>query len=238
MGYKVNATSKVYDFICKKLKEGEWQPGDKIWTEEELCRQLEVSRVAVRQAIGEFVTQGRLERKQGSGTFVTEKMPVSIITAPGYVFNKQELKDIITFRIGFETENLKLFMKKATFKDIACLEETLENMKNNRSRQDEFCRNDYLFHKIIADGTNNKFIRQINKLLNDVLESQQREINNIVGYDVGLEFHELILKYIKNNDEELAVLFMRRHLQAVADALEKHFEEVDRKNNSRDKKIQ
>lgn len=39
-------------------------------TERELCERFDVSRAAVRQAVGELVLEGRLRTRQGSGTFV------------------------------------------------------------------------------------------------------------------------------------------------------------------------
>jgi GntR family transcriptional regulator len=46
-------------------------PGEAIPSERELVRELGVSRVTVRQAIGDLVDAGRLEKSQGRGTYVT-----------------------------------------------------------------------------------------------------------------------------------------------------------------------
>lgn len=45
-------------------------PGDALPTERELAERFATSRTTVRQAIAELVVEGRLERVQGSGTFV------------------------------------------------------------------------------------------------------------------------------------------------------------------------
>ena len=47
------------------------RPGEAIPSERELVRELGVSRVIVRQAIGDLVDAGRLEKAQGRGTYVT-----------------------------------------------------------------------------------------------------------------------------------------------------------------------
>lgn len=52
------------------IEEGEWKPGDKIPSENELCDKFEVSRMTIRQAINNLVEQGYLYRKRGIGTFV------------------------------------------------------------------------------------------------------------------------------------------------------------------------
>src|SRR5215471_6050474 len=48
------------------------EPGALVPTERELTVQLETSRTTVRQALAELVGEGRLVRRQGSGTYVAE----------------------------------------------------------------------------------------------------------------------------------------------------------------------
>lgn len=48
------------------------EPGAPVPTERELSALLSTSRTAVRQAVGELVVEGRLVRRQGSGTYVAE----------------------------------------------------------------------------------------------------------------------------------------------------------------------
>lgn len=50
----------------------ELQPGSPVPTERELSAELETSRTTVRQALVELVAEGRLVRRQGSGTYVAE----------------------------------------------------------------------------------------------------------------------------------------------------------------------
>nr|HZE49504.1 GntR family transcriptional regulator [Jatrophihabitantaceae bacterium] len=48
------------------------EPGALVPTERELTVELATSRTTVRQALGELVGEGRLVRRQGSGTYVAE----------------------------------------------------------------------------------------------------------------------------------------------------------------------
>src|SRR5829696_6825346 len=49
---------------------GSWQPGSLICSERELMQAAGVSRATVRQAIGNLISEGLLERVHGRGTFV------------------------------------------------------------------------------------------------------------------------------------------------------------------------
>lgn len=55
------------DLIGRGLK-----PGDRLPSETELCREYDISRITVRQALDALVNEGAIERRQGSGTFVAE----------------------------------------------------------------------------------------------------------------------------------------------------------------------
>ncbi len=72
----MNTLLPVYYQIKQILKNsiinGEYQPGGKIPSENELAEQFRVSRLTARQAILQLVQEGFLVTKRGTGTFVTE----------------------------------------------------------------------------------------------------------------------------------------------------------------------
>lgn len=64
--------------LRRKIFEHEIGPGEALPSERDLCDILGASRVTVRKAIEQLTDEGLLTRRQGSGTFVTER-----IEAPG-----------------------------------------------------------------------------------------------------------------------------------------------------------
>ena len=58
--------------LQNRIDSGEWSPGSRIPTEQELCDEYEVSRITVRKAVSEMVKAGFLIKHQGKGTFVVE----------------------------------------------------------------------------------------------------------------------------------------------------------------------
>lgn len=62
--------------LLEEINSGRWQPGRKIPTEEELCREYNISKITVRQAILNLASEGYLLKIQGKGTFVASSLPV------------------------------------------------------------------------------------------------------------------------------------------------------------------
>ncbi|MBO6767658.1 MAG: GntR family transcriptional regulator [Erythrobacter sp.] len=67
-------STPLYLQIAANLKQhiiaGEWGVGEALPSERELCALTDASRVTVRKAIEELISEGLLVRRQGSGTFV------------------------------------------------------------------------------------------------------------------------------------------------------------------------
>lgn len=58
--------------IKEKIQQGVWKVGECIASEREITESYAVSRMTVRQALGELVQEGILKREKGKGTFVCE----------------------------------------------------------------------------------------------------------------------------------------------------------------------
>ena len=65
------AYMKIHDQIKKDIDEGSWKIGERLPSERDLAEEFEVSRMTLRQAISLLVEEGVLERRVGSGTFVS-----------------------------------------------------------------------------------------------------------------------------------------------------------------------
>lgn len=62
---------KIHDQIKKDIDEHRWAIGERLPSERDLAEQFAVSRMTLRQAVSLLVEEGVLERRVGSGTFVS-----------------------------------------------------------------------------------------------------------------------------------------------------------------------
>jgi len=59
-----------------QIGSGVWQLGQRIPSEDDLCKKYDVSKITVRQAIQNLVSDGYMTKIQGRGTFVTSVLPL------------------------------------------------------------------------------------------------------------------------------------------------------------------
>jgi GntR family transcriptional regulator len=63
---------QLKEALREQIENGAWVPGDRLPGEPELCRNFDVSRIVVRQALKELTYEGLIVRHKGRGTFVAE----------------------------------------------------------------------------------------------------------------------------------------------------------------------
>ena len=61
---------QVKTSILRRIETGQWRPGDRLPSEDELAEGFKVSKITVRQALRELAQIGHIRREQGRGTFV------------------------------------------------------------------------------------------------------------------------------------------------------------------------
>ncbi|MEH6446518.1 MAG: histidine utilization repressor [Oceanospirillaceae bacterium] len=71
--------AKVKKAISQKINSGEWEVDQRIPSESEIVKALNISRMTVNRALRELTSEGILVRQQGVGTFVAQKKSKSAL---------------------------------------------------------------------------------------------------------------------------------------------------------------
>lgn len=69
---RVPLYAQVKEVLFEYVKSSGLPPGEFLATEEQICRQLNISRVTVRKAIDELVMEGLLQRKKAKGVYIAK----------------------------------------------------------------------------------------------------------------------------------------------------------------------
>ena len=219
MAYNVQAANSVFEYIAQNIKSRQWLPGMKIETEEQLCKQLNVSRIAVRQAIEKLSAFSVLRKVQGSGTYVEKFENTSLLGLPFYVAGSEVMITILEFRRMFDSYNTELFIKKCTDEEVELLEQNYEEMKKSFNDKEKFYSCDNAFHEIIARGTRNVIIMQISNLFTGLFVEHQMLLYDNVGPESGIYYHGMILDAIKSRNADLASIYSRMSIECSIKAL-------------------
>jgi GntR family transcriptional regulator len=70
--------AQAVDVLRSLISEGGYEPGDRLPPEIELANELGISRTTLRVAMGTLEREGLIVRRQGLGTFVTDRSPSSL----------------------------------------------------------------------------------------------------------------------------------------------------------------
>jgi len=72
--------ARLKQAIGEKINSGEWQENQRVPSESEIVKALNISRMTVNRALRELTAQGILMRQQGVGTFVAKKKTHSALS--------------------------------------------------------------------------------------------------------------------------------------------------------------
>lgn len=110
--------------ITDALINGDLKPGDKIPTEAEFSKNLNVSRNVVREAIKVLVAFGVLEIRRSEGTFVVENYNAKLLNPLiyGLILSNRTLEELLDFKIALQHSLFAMVMDKATDEELDHLE--------------------------------------------------------------------------------------------------------------------
>ena len=219
-------TKKVYMKIVEQIrdliKEGKLKPGDKLPPEQILAEKFGTSRPSVREALSALEILGITESRGGKGNFIKNNL-----NTPLYEQKYRELEEeespfkILEARKAVETEIVGLTAKKATKKEIAIIQESLDKMKNAITDIPKIMEIDREFHINIARAAHNNLLYSMVFYLNDLLKENLWTNMKEKSWSVPgcpqkyLEEHIEIFNAIKNKDSKDARKRMYDHLAGV-----------------------
>lgn len=121
---RASLITHVTDQLRAQIRRGEWPVGSRIPTEPELVSSLGVGRNTVREAVQALMHVGMLERRQGSGTFVTATTELAAIVGRRLT-EPDGVTEALAVRRAFEVEGARLAAAHRTDDDLAALDAAL-----------------------------------------------------------------------------------------------------------------
>lgn len=203
----------LLDYIRKRVK-----PGEKLPSEREIARMLEVGRSSVREALQTLCERGIIEKKPGKGNYLKEDSGNQIsynIRKLLPTFDVRSSIDLLEFRRGIETENAYLAALRRTDDTLELLKRSIEELKICVKRGDSIIAPDLAFHNTIAHSAQNKVITEVYDSLIEWFKKVRIEMAIDDDVENAIYYHTEMLKAIKEKNAERSSLLMRRHIEDV-----------------------
>lgn len=206
---------KLVDQVLAQLRRiiqsGRYNIGDRIPTEAELMRLLDVGRSTVREAVQILAHAGILEVRQGHGTFIR-----SISIKHSQEDNrKRSFKEIFEVRRILETQILVLAAERRTEEDLSKIKSHLDarNKYLKNGRYTDYINSDIKFHIAICEATHNSMlIEMYSKLCESLYQIFNLSIIDSESYKDNTDYHENLYLTILNKDSEEAVKWSELNL--------------------------
>lgn len=210
---RVSAMEAVLGHLRAAIERGEYAIGDKLPSEAELCRTLEVSRPVLREALRALQTMGLTVSKTGKGTFVL----ANAVEDP--TFGDYAASDLLEVRRHVEIPVAGYAARRRTPENLDHLAHLLARMEGETDTT-AWVAMDTLFHLGVAEAAQNPVFRRVIEEIRDALARQSAFLNELGGRrEQSNREHRAIVEALMDGSETDAVDAMAHHLDRVETTL-------------------
>lgn len=227
---KSRLTDDLAERILQLIRGGIYKPGDRLPAIMDMARSFGVGHPSVREALKKLESMGVVEIKHGSGVYVGKGQDSLLVSNPMFagVASKKLLLDLIEARIPIEAQSARLAAVHATDQNLERMEQLLNEAKENLDDAAVLSATNMQFHREIAVASSNIVLAQLQEVVTNLFQREQRLILDIyASREKDHEEHLEILEALSGRDPEGAEARMKEHLQGVREALLQWDPEVD-----------
>lgn len=216
----------VVDQLLEYIAEGA-APERQLPVERVLCKELDVSRTTVREALSTLMQLGIVETR-GKGRYG------SLVGARAYLASRARLRRSETELVDHPLEARRILeptiaalaAERASDEDLGEIAGWLTLMQATADNGQDNVKYDSAFHAAIARATGNPtLVFLINALTDALAESRRRSFRPRHAAMVALEGHDAILAALRARDAQAAAKAMKRHLDDVGEMIRASLED-------------
>lgn len=154
---------QVQEQIYHYILETPLEPGSKLPNEFELGEKFDVGRSTIREAVKLLVSQGILEVRRGSGTYVVNTTPSDLdpLGLSGAEDKMALALDLVNVRLILEPGIAEMAALNATEEAILELRCCCERVEERIASGDMYIQDDIAFHTSVARCSGNKVVEQL-----------------------------------------------------------------------------
>lgn len=210
----VTSGARLSDQVAKQLaaeiQQGRLMPGEKLPTEARLVEQFEVSRTVVREAVSRLKSLGLVDSRQGSGMFVSQKLPFAPLNFEArHAASQEAVVQMVEVRRALEAEVAALAAQRRTAVDLLAIQKAVKDLDDVVQAGGNGVAEDMKFHRAIAEAARNPFLIQTLEYLGQFLHgaTQVTRANEARRVDFAAQVqseHQAILQAVEAGDADAA----------------------------------
>ncbi|MCW4465668.1 GntR family transcriptional regulator [Glutamicibacter sp. MNS18] len=215
---KPNLTTTLVQYLREQISSGRIAPGEKLPSENTLIAEQGVSRTVVREALTRLQAEGLVHTRRGAGSFALTPPARDESGRPPMPRTLAERRQLIEFRMGFESQAAALAASHHPAAALAELDSALAAFRAAGPHASRAMSCDYDFHLAVARASGNRYLVQAVEQFGPAMIAMPRERFELsddaadprLG-QVAAE-HETIRNAIAATDPLAAAAAMRVHL--------------------------
>ena len=227
-----SVTDDAIERIRELIVSGQWGPGTRLPRENDLAKQLGLSRNSLREAVRALALARVLEVRQGDGTYVSSLEADELLEptlSATHLLRGRTVLELFEVRRMLEPEAAALAAQRVDAGLTAALRAELDRMVAAADRAEELVEADAAFHDVIARAPGNGVLRA---LLRSLSTSTARArlwhgIEASGALDIAREEHARIYDAIAAADPERARAAALLHIVTNETWLREHLGPAD-----------
>ena len=206
--------------ILQAVKNGRWNPGEKIPGEIALAEQFKVSRNCIREALKALSILNIIEARPGQGTFISEDALCQITNREltEHLSEKVSVMELMEIRIMLETQTVLWAIERASDEELERLKAVIEKERQfGRDLSKSSLQPRAEFHRILAEIAGNSLAVKFLNSIREELNAQRHRYLELPldTWESFMNEHELILDLIFKRDPVKAVKVMKEHVHKM-----------------------
>ena len=219
---QASVVERVIDGIITSIINGEFQPGDWLPTEPELCKQYNAGRNSVREAIKQLQAYGVVYIRRADGTYICDSYDQKMLDPMLYniILHKNDWRDFVTLRAVMDIGTLHLALTLPNVEDCVpelerLVEAMAEEMEGPEPSKERVMELDTRFHALIAQTTHNPQIASVTEYITRLtVPSRMETVERVLrSGDVQhfVDLHRQIVTLIADRQAERIVEVVKNH---------------------------
>lgn len=213
-----NLAAEVATRIAAEIAAGRMRQGDRLPTEAEMMTAMGVSRTVIREAVAALKADGLVVTRQGSGAFVAAEISARPFRLAEDSAPLDDVVGVLELRFAVEVESAAMAAERADARQLSAIRKACSAFKSAVTAGESAVREDFAFHRAIAEATGNRHFVRFLEYLGHVIIPRQRVNAGSGGGERRLYLeqihgeHRAIMEAIVSHSPAQARAAMRVHL--------------------------